>query len=115
MNNTSDDSPELTLIGIETRVVKEFLDIIILCELVERKEVTGYEIAVLGREKFSITLSAGTVYMTMHAMERRGLIASKHNGRKTTFYLTAMGERALGGIMASGAELVDFMNCLFKF
>jgi len=101
--------------GIETRVIKEFLDVIILYELAERKQLTGYEIAVLGREKFGIALSPGTVYMTMYAMERRGLIEGKNDGKKTNFCLTAKGERALGGIGVAQGELSDFLRNLFTF
>jgi DNA-binding PadR family transcriptional regulator len=115
MSNSSDCSPELTLIGIQTRVVKEFLDVIVLCELSERKELTGYEIAVLGREKFGVALSPGTVYMTMYAMERRGLIEGKNDSKKTTFCLTVKGERTLGEISRAAGELADFMKGLLTF
>lgn len=57
----------------------------------------------------------GTVYMTMYAMERRGLISGKPNGKKTTYSLTVKGERALEAIKASGMELVEFMKCVFPF
>lgn len=115
MNSVANGSPELTVIGIETRVIKEFLDIIMLCELKARRELTGYDLAMLEREKFGVSLSPGTVYMTMYAMERRGLIVGKSNGKKTMYSLTAKGERAFEEIVASGAELVEFMKSLFSF
>jgi DNA-binding PadR family transcriptional regulator len=115
MSKVSDCSPELTLIGIKTRVIKEFLDVIILCELAERKELTGYEIAVLGRDKFGIALSPGTVYMTIYAMERRGLIEGKNDGKKTNFCLTAEGESTLGEIAVIRGELMNFIKRLFTF
>jgi DNA-binding PadR family transcriptional regulator len=115
MKTASNGSPELTILGIETRVLKEFLDIIMLCELKARGELTGYDLAMLEREKFGISLSPGTVYMTIYAMERRGLIAGKPNGKKTTYSLTVKGERALEELKASGAVLVDFMKCVFPF
>jgi DNA-binding PadR family transcriptional regulator len=115
MKTASNGSPELTVLGIETRVLKEFLDIIMLCELKARGALTGYDLALLERERFGISLSPGTVYMTMYAMERRGLIAGKPNGKKTTYSLTVKGERALEEIKVSGAVLVDFMKCVFPF
>jgi DNA-binding PadR family transcriptional regulator len=77
--------------------------------------LTGYDLALLEREKFGVSLSPGTVYMTMYAMERRGLIAGKPNGKKTTYSLTAKGERAFEEIMASGSKLVEFMKSVFSF
>jgi DNA-binding PadR family transcriptional regulator len=115
MKPESDGSPELTTLGIETRVVKEFLDIIILFEIKERGEMTGYDLALLERDKFGIVLSPGTVYMTIYAMERRGLIAGRSNGKKTTYGLTGKGERAIEVVKASSADLVDFMKCVFPF
>jgi DNA-binding PadR family transcriptional regulator len=115
MCSSSDGSPELTVLGIETRVIKEFLDIIMLCELKARGELSGYDLAAFEREKFGVSLSPGTVYMTMYAMERRGLIAGRSNGKKTTYSLTAKGARAFEQIMASGSELVEFMKCVFSF
>ncbi len=115
MSSVNSGSPELTMLGIETRVIKEFLDIIMLCELKERGELTGYDLAVLEKEKFGVSLSPGTVYMTMYAMERRGLITGKPNGKKTTYSLTLKGERALEEIKASGSGLVEFMRCIFPF
>jgi DNA-binding PadR family transcriptional regulator len=115
MNSASNGSTELTVLGIETRVIKEFLDIIMLCELKARGALTGYDLAMLEREKFGVSLSPGTVYMTMYAMERRGLIVGKPNGKKTTYSLTVKGERAFEEITASGSELIEFMKCLFSF
>jgi DNA-binding PadR family transcriptional regulator len=115
MNSASNGSPEFTVLGIETRVIKEFLDIIMLCELKARGELTGYDLAMLERGKFGVSLSPGTVYMTVYAMERRGLIAGKSTGKKTTYSLTAKGERAFEELMASGADLVEFMKSVFFF
>lgn len=115
MKPASDGSPELGVLGLETRVIKEFLDVVILCELKAKGELTGYDLAVFEREKFGVSLSPGTVYMTMYAIERRGLIVGKPNGKKTTYSLTAKGERALEEIKASGMQLVEFMKCVFPF
>jgi Predicted transcriptional regulators len=115
MKTENNGPPELTALGLETRVIKEFLDIIILCELKARGELTGYDLALLEREKFGVSLSPGTVYMTMYAMERKGLIAGKSNGKKTAYSLTVKGDRALEAVKVSGADLFEFINCVFSF
>jgi DNA-binding PadR family transcriptional regulator len=104
----------LSVDEIEKRIVKEFLDIIILCELKEHSELTGYDLALMEHEKFGISLSPGTVYATMYSMERRGLICGRPNAKKTTYVLTEKGGAALSGIGKSSERLVDFMKCIFS-
>ncbi|HSV50184.1 MAG TPA: PadR family transcriptional regulator [Candidatus Acidoferrales bacterium] len=111
--NSEDPSKVLSSFEVETRVIKEFLDIIILCELKGHNELSGYDIALLQKQKFGITLSPGTVYSTMYAMERRGLIDAHSNGKKTTYVLTDLGVKALDNLGRCGMELVDFMKCIF--
>ena len=113
MNHQDSESKELSVLGIETRVVKEFLDIIILSEIKSSGELTGYDLALLLKQRFNITLSPGTVYMTMYSIERRGLIVGHNNSKKTTYGLTPNGERALAAIKVGGSELIDFMKCIF--
>jgi DNA-binding PadR family transcriptional regulator len=113
--NSEDPAKVLSAFEVETRVVKEFLDIIILCELKEHAELSGYDIALLQKQKFGITLSPGTVYSTMYAMERRGLISAHSNSKKTTYVITTLGVKALGNLGRCGLELVNFMKCVFPF
>lgn len=113
MNRQDSECKELSLLGIETRVIKEFLDIFILSEIKNSGELTGYNLALLLKQRFDIALSPGTVYMTMYSMERRGLIVGHINSKKTTYGLTIKGERALVAIKVGGPELVDFMKCVF--
>lgn len=111
--NQEDPAKVLSVLEVETRVIKEFLDIIIICELKEQSELSGYDLATLEKQKFGITLSPGTVYSTMYAMERRGLITPHPNGKKTTYVLSPLGEKALENIKRCSSELVEFMKCLF--
>jgi DNA-binding PadR family transcriptional regulator len=115
MKSDSNGSSELSVLGLETRVIKEFLDVIILCELKARGELTGYDLALFEKEKFGVSLSPGTVYMTMYAMERRGLIAGKSMGKKTAYSLTVKGELAFDELNSSVIELVAFMKSVFSF
>lgn len=98
---------------IEKRIVKEFLDIIILCELKEHSELTGYDLALMEHEKFGISLSPGTVYATMYSMERKGLIRGHSNAKKTNYFLTEKGEAVLSNIGKSSERFVEFMKCIF--
>jgi DNA-binding PadR family transcriptional regulator len=112
---SEDPAKVLSTLEVETRVIKEFLDIIILFELKEHKELSGYDMAILQKQKFGISLSPGTVYSTLYAVERRGLIAPHVNTKKTTYVLTEAGEKALENFYQSGLELLDFMKKVFPF
>lgn len=103
----------LSLDDVERRVIKEFLDVIILLELKEKGDLSGYDFAVMQHQKYDISLSPGTVYATLYAMERRGLIEGHNDGKKTTFHLTDKGAGALENLKKIGSELTDFMKCLF--
>jgi DNA-binding PadR family transcriptional regulator len=102
----------LSLDDIERRIIKEFLDVIILLELKDKGELSGYDFAVLQHQKFDLSLSPGTVYATLYAMERRGLIEGHNDGKKTAFHLTDKGAAALETLKKIGPELTDFMKCL---
>jgi DNA-binding PadR family transcriptional regulator len=112
-NQATNSHNVLSVKEIEKRIVKEFLDIIILCELKDHSELTGYDLALMEHEKFGISLSPGTVYATMYNMERRGLICGHISAKKTTYILTDKGEATLGNIGKYSEMLVDFMKCIF--
>jgi DNA-binding PadR family transcriptional regulator len=113
MNPNNKSSTGLSIDEIELRVVKEFLDIIMLIELQANKELSGYDLAILQNQKFRISLSPGTVYATLYNMERRGLITGQVNGKKTTFILTPKGEEAIAQLKKSTKTVKDFLNNIF--
>ncbi len=110
---SEDPTKVLSTLEVETRIIKEFLDIIILFELKEHKELSGYDMAMLQKQKFGISLSPGSVYSTLYAVERRGLIAPHVNTKKTTYVLTEVGEKALENLFQNDFELLDFMKKVF--
>jgi DNA-binding PadR family transcriptional regulator len=86
---------------IQTRVVKCFLDILILIEMKKQKENTlgGYDITGFINIRFGGILSPGTVYATLYAMERRGVIAGSSDGKKTVYALTEKGDQVVSMMM----------------
>lgn len=86
---------------IETRVVKCFLDILILIEMKKQKQtnLSGYDITGFVNNKFGGILSPGTVYATLYSMERRGVIVGSSDGRKTVYALTEKGDEVVSNMM----------------
>ena len=84
---------------IETRVVKNFLDIIILIEMKKHSHLSGYDITAFVNSKFGGSLSPGTVYSELYSMERKGLLQGESDGRKTVYKLTGDGEQVVSTMM----------------
>lgn len=72
------------------RVIVTFLDFIILSQLMTRP-LSGYDIMNYIRKKHNFLLSPGTIYSTLYAMERKGLIEGSYQGKKRLYTITKTG------------------------
>ncbi len=99
---------------IKKRIVKNFLDIIILIQIKQRGSLSGYDIVVSQKANYQLSLSAGTIYTVLYSLERDGLIKGESNDKKTVFSLTPKGEEALADFNRSSAELTEFMKSFFQ-
>jgi len=94
---------------MQERVVKGFLDIVVL-KLLQAGPKWGYEIISEIRDKYGVSLSAGTTYPLLYSLDEQGLVegtweAQKKRGRRV-YKITRkgmdaleVGERALGEIL----------------
>ena len=73
------------------KVIKSFMDINMLSKLSE-KRMSGFDFINFYFEKFGVLMSSGTVYSTLYAMERKGLIEGFKNSNKRIYQLTDKGE-----------------------
>ena len=96
---------------IETRVVKSFLDILILIEMKKQSNLSGYDITAFINTKFGKILSPGTVYAELYSMERKGLLAGESDGRKTVYKLTEDGQQVISTMMQDfNAQMTGFVQ-----
>ncbi len=95
---------------IELRIVKNFLDILILRDLSKHSSLSGYDIIELIHVKFKQLISPGTVYSVLYAIERKGLVKGESDGRKTVYMLTERGKAAVEDISKLKEELALFMK-----
>ncbi len=96
---------------IETRVVKNFLDILILIEMKKHSNISGYDVTAFVNNKFGGILSPGTVYATLYAIERKGLIEGESDGRKTVYKLTSKGEEVVSEMMSDfNIQMTQFVR-----
>ena len=73
------------------RVIRSFMDLIILKELRTGRSLTGYEMAATLRKKFHTLPSPGSVYSVLYGLEKRGLIEASLNSSKRVYRLTRKG------------------------
>ena len=100
---------------IVNRVVKEFMDLVVLSEIKRNKCASGYDIMVVVHDKFGVPVSSGTVYSNLYALERRRLVSGSIDGKKRVYRLTDEGEDFLGSILNSKKELAEFMQLFLNF
>lgn len=80
------------LTNIKRRMVKEFLDLIILT-LISKYPCSGYDIIRHILSEYNILLSSGTVYSNLYALERDHLLIGWWCGRKRKYKLDIKGRK----------------------
>jgi len=94
------------------RMVKGFMDAVVLAELMKGSPMSGYDVITFIRKRFHILLSSGTVYSVLYSMERDGLIKGMWNKRKRVYKLTDKGEKTVETILKVNGEIHNFMRSL---
>lgn len=94
---------------LHRRVIKSFMDILILAEL-RKNSLSGYDIIGLIHKKFGILVSSGTVYSLLYSLEREGLIKGTWNQRKRVYELTKKGEQNIKVIANANEEIQNFLR-----
>jgi len=94
------------------RMVKSFLDAIVLVKLKERdRTMSGHDVFKLVHRKFRVWISSGTVYALLYSMERNGLIRGRWVGsrRKRVYTLTEKGEEKIKAILETKDKILGLM------
>lgn len=98
---------------LRRRLVKSFIDIIILSKLKENP-MSGYDVISLIYKKFHILPGSGSVYSVLYSMEREGLIKGRWNQRKRIYALTSKGEETIKATLDSYDGIGNFMTSLLS-
>ncbi|MDI6805288.1 MAG: PadR family transcriptional regulator [Candidatus Bathyarchaeia archaeon] len=81
------------------RIIKNFMDIIILAEL-RNGPLSGYDVISFIHNKFHLLVSSSTVYSLLYSLERNGLIEGTWNERKRVYQLTEKGRKTIKTILS---------------
>jgi len=99
---------------IHRRIIKSFLDVLVLAEL--RKNVmSGYDIIGIIHNKFRMLVSSGTVYSLLYSMERKGLIRGRWDQKKRIYMLTEKGEEIVKAILNANNEIQSLVKSLLSY
>ncbi len=95
------------------RIIRDFLDILVLAEL-RNGPMSGYDVITFIHNKFHLLFSSGTVYSKLYSLERNGLISGSSNQRKRMYKLTEKGEETIKAIMNANDKIQYLMSSLLK-
>jgi len=95
------------------RIIKNFMDIIIMAELKEGP-LSGYDVISYIHNKFHLLVSSGTVYSLLYSLERNGLIEGTWNERKRVYRLTEKGKKTIETILTANDKIKNFVTALLK-
>jgi DNA-binding PadR family transcriptional regulator len=92
---------EETANAFRHRYMKEFLDVLLLFNIEENGETSGYDFLKHLHQTYDLMLSPGTVYAVAYSMQRDNLIEARGDKRKTVFSLTPRGKLVIETIRNS--------------
>jgi DNA-binding PadR family transcriptional regulator len=102
------------IVEMRERIVRAFLDLIVLMKLSEGCEALGgYDFVKLVSEEFDVMLSAGSVYSVLYSMEREGLIQGASKRKKRVYSLTDKGEATVKAVSEEKTKVLYLFGSLF--
>ena len=99
------DQKHIIAKGVQSKVVSDFLDVIVLRRLLETDEPTNtYALNLQVKKDYGVILADGIYYAMFHSMEQRGLIVSNQEtgtkGQpKRNYALTPKGKRLIQTVL----------------
>jgi DNA-binding PadR family transcriptional regulator len=95
------------------RIIKNFMDIIIMTEL-RNNSLSGYDVISYIHNKFNLLVSSGTVYSLLYSLERNGLVEGVWEERKRVYKLTQKGEKTIITLLGASDKIKGFMANILK-
>ena len=95
------------------RIIKNFMDIIIMTEL-RNGSLSGYDVISYIHNKFNLLVSSGTIYSLLYALERKDLIEGIWDERKRTYKLTEKGQKQIQTILNAHEKINNLITNILK-
>ena len=100
-------------VEIRKRILKNFLDIIILKKLKKNPSIGGYDIITIFHRNFHMLPSSGYVYSVLYRMERQGLIKGTKTSEKRVYILTEKGEEKIKNLLRQHNDIQNLVKSIF--
>ena len=97
---------------VHKRIVRSFLDIVILMEL-RKHPMGGYDAISFINNKFHILLSSGTIYSNLYFLEINGLAKGEEIQGRKVYTLTEQGEETVKAFLNSKDKILGMVLNLF--
>jgi DNA-binding PadR family transcriptional regulator len=110
---TNEKSEARIIKKMHERVIKNFMDTIIMSEL-QNGAISGYDVISFIRTKFGFLVSSGTVYSLLYSLERNGLVEGAWIERKRVYKLTEKGAKTIETILSSQDKIKSFMTTILR-
>ena len=98
---------------IHERIIKGFMDVIIMTEL-RNGALSGYDVISFINAKFNVLMSSGTVYSLLYSLERDGLVDGIWKERKRIYKLTGKGEETITTILSAQEKIKMYLSSILK-
>jgi DNA-binding PadR family transcriptional regulator len=95
------------------RMIKNFMDIIIMTEL-RNNSLSGYDVISYIHNKFNLLVSSGTVYSLLYSLERNGLVEGVWEERKRVYKRPQKGEKTIITLLGASDKIKGFMANILK-
>ena len=102
-----------TLRDMNERMIKNFMDIIVMTEL-RNGPLSGYDVISYINAKFNVLMSSGAVYSLLYSLERNGLVEGVWKERKRTYKLTDKGEETINTILTAQEKVKALISTILK-
>jgi len=99
---------------LNRRIIKNFMDIIILKHLKNNHPISGYDAIKYLHKKFHMLPSAGSIYSLLYSLERKNLIKGNMNQGKRVYNLTNQGEDFLRNICITNNHIHAVFSSIFS-
>jgi len=98
---------------IRIRLIREFLDLIILRRLMDASS-SGYDVMRYLVRRHIIYLSPGIIYSTLYSLEREGLVEAKSKGKKRLYFISKKGKSIIKEYQGSLDRIIEFAAEFFR-
>ncbi len=107
--------PEYVVKKLFEKIVKDFLDLIILAKLHEEPAgLSGYDLISYIQVRYGFLISSGTVYSLLYTLERYRLIEGLWFERKRVYKLTPKGNGVFVAALASQDKVKGLLGLIFS-